>query len=208
MNEFNQNRLSAGVLALGIQASADQLNQWIRLLSLIRTANENINLTSITEPDAMIDKHLLDSLTVAPWLSGQKIIDLGTGGGFPGLPLAILFPEKSFLLIDSIAKKIKVVQATAEALALTNVQTKVARGEIYVGEKVDTVVARAVASLVDLGTYSRRLVKSGGQLLAMKGRLSEAELSDVPEGFKLVAVKKVEVPGLTDERHVVRLIRL
>jgi 16S rRNA (guanine527-N7)-methyltransferase len=208
MSEFNRNRLREGVVALGLTATDHQLDQWLELLGLIRTANERVNLTSIIDHDAMIDKHLLDSLTVAPWLSGQQIIDLGTGGGFPGLPLAILFPEKSFLLIDSIAKKIKVVQETAAALQLTNVQTNVVRGELYVGQKVDTVVARAVASLADLGKYTRRLVKSGGQLLAMKGRLSDEEMNDVPEGFKLVAIKKVTVPGLTDERHVVRLIRL
>lgn len=208
MSEFNRNRLREGVAALGLTATDHQLDQWLELLGLIRTANERVNLTSIIDHDAMIDKHLLDSLTVAPWLSGQQIIDLGTGGGFPGLPLAILFPEKSFLLIDSIAKKIKVVQETAAALQLTNVQTNVVRGELYVGQKVDTVVARAVASLADLGKYTRRLVKSGGQLLAMKGRLSDEEMNDVPEGFKLVAIKKVTVPGLTDERHVVRLIRL
>jgi len=208
MSEFNRNRLREGVVALGLTATDHQLDQWLELLGLIRTANERVNLTSIIDHDAMIDKHLLDSLTVAPWLSGQQIIDLGTGGGFPGLPLAILFPEKSFLLIDSIAKKIKVVQVTAAALQLTNVQTNVVRGELYVGQKVDTVVARAVASLADLGKYTRRLVKSGGQLLAMKGRLSDEEMNDVPEGFKLVAIKKVTVPGLTDERHVVRLIRL
>jgi 16S rRNA (guanine527-N7)-methyltransferase len=207
MSLFNVDRLRQGVSELGLTATEDQLRLWVQLLELTHDANQRVNLTAIREPDAMIDKHLLDSLTVAPWLSGQQIVDLGTGGGYPGLPLAILFPEKKFLLVDSIAKKIRVVQETVATLGLHNVTTQVARGEAIKGVEADTLVARAVASLADLGFYARRLVKSGGQLLAMKGRLSEEELDDLPKGFKLVAVKKLKVPHLNDERHLVRFIK-
>jgi 16S rRNA (guanine527-N7)-methyltransferase len=207
MSQFNRQRVKDGVQQLGLTVTETQVERWIKCLQLIHSANEHVNLTAIREPDAMIDKHLLDSLTVVPWLSGQTIVDLGTGGGFPGLPLAIFFPDKQFILVDSIAKKIKVVQAVATQLGLQNVRTEVARGESLKGIAADTVVARAVASLSDLGRYARNLTKSGGQLLAMKGRLDDAEMADLPKGFKLVAVKKVMVPGLSDERHVVRFIR-
>jgi 16S rRNA (guanine527-N7)-methyltransferase len=165
-----------------------------------------MNLTAIRAPGDVLRKHLLDSLSVATRLVGGKVLDVGTGAGFPGLPLAIAVPSLSYLLVDSTAKKIRFVETACAALALGNVRALHARAEAL-EESADTVLARAVAPLPKLLREAGGLIAPGGRLLAMKGRLPEEELKDLPAGYRVAKVERLSVPGLDEERHLVTLRR-
>lgn len=146
-----------------------QLEQLEQLGPLYREWNEKINVISRKDMDSLYEKHVLHSLSIAAiyqWAPGAAVVDLGTGGGFPGIPLAIFFPEVQFHLADSIGKKIKVVQAVADALELKNVTTQHTRIEDIKNRKFQTVVSRAVAPLKDLWTWSKPLLQKKGPLPA------------------------------------------
>ena len=198
----------SGAAELGIPLSSDQAAQLLRLLDELDDWNQRMNLTAIRERGAQITKHLLDSLAIQSYLRGTRIADIGTGAGFPGLPLAVTLPQVQFTLVDSTAKKLKFVEHAAQALGLHNVQTVHTRAEAYrPKERFDCVVSRAVGALETFVKGSGHLCVGGGRLLAMKGRYPTEELTHIPSGWKVAAVHRLNVPGLDEQRHLVELCR-
>jgi 16S rRNA (guanine527-N7)-methyltransferase len=200
--------LIEGAKQLGIELSPTQAQQLLRLLDELDDWNQRMNLTAIRERSQQITKHLLDSLTVQPYLHGTRIADIGTGAGFPGLPLAIVNRAVQFTLVDSTAKKLKFIEHVAALLELDNVVTVHTRAESYwPKERFDCVVSRAVGPVERFVSWSGHLLVGGGRLLAMKGRYPHDELAKLPSGWKLAAVHRLAVPGLDEERHLVEICR-
>jgi len=187
-------------VALG-DAQARQLE---RLLDELERWNAAYNLTSIRGREDEITHHLLDSLSVHQHLQGARIADVGTGAGFPGLPLAVANPQRQFTLIDSAGKKVRFVAHAARVLGLGNVEAVHSRVEdLPVGEPFDTVTARAFAALPDLLGSVRALCGPGTRVLAMKGRRPDAEIAAIRPPWRIADVRPIEVPGLGEERHLV-----
>jgi 16S rRNA (guanine527-N7)-methyltransferase len=200
--------LITGAATLGIALTDTQASQLIRLLDELDDWNQRMNLTAIRERGQQITKHLLDSLAVHPHLRGQRIADVGTGAGFPGLPLALVAPERQFTLIDSTAKKLKFVDHVAQLLGLVNVQTVHTRAESYrPKQRFDCVLSRAIGKIETFVEWSGHLCVGGGRLLARKGRYPKDELERIPSGWKLAAFHRLNIPGLDEERHLVEICR-
>jgi 16S rRNA (guanine527-N7)-methyltransferase len=178
------------------------------LLDELQRWNRKFNLTAIRERDAMVTAHIEDSVAVRPLLHGERILDVGTGAGFPGLPLAIVEPGRQFVLVDSNNKKIQFVQHAAGLLELDNVTAVRARTEDYApGERFDTVVARAVATLARLIEIAGHHVGEGGVFVALKGRYPDEEIEQVPPWWDCT-VTELPVPGLkSGSRHAVLMRR-
>ena len=192
--------------ALGVALTPDQARALLRLLDELSEWNRAYNLTAITERAAMIRDHLLDSLSAAPELNGTRIADVGTGAGFPGLPLAVIAPERRFTLIDSVAKKIRFVSHAARALALGNVEPLHARVELLQGEApFETITTRAFAALSTTLERVDRIAAAGTRLVALKGRYPHEELARLPPRWSLQGVRRVHLPGSDAERHIVSL---
>jgi len=200
--------LAAGAAALGISLSDAECAALLRLVDELEIANDQFNLTAIRDRPGVLHKHLLDSLSVQAYLRGARIADVGTGAGFPGLPLAIVNPERHFALIEATGKKARFVLQTAARIGCANVQVVHARAESYRPfELFDTVIARALSSLADFIAYAGHLCEDGGRLLAMKGKRPDEEIKALPKSFRVLAVHSVQVPGLDGERHVVELCK-
>jgi 16S rRNA (guanine527-N7)-methyltransferase len=195
-----------GARALGLDLSTEQAATLVAHLDLVDEWSELMNLTAIRERPQQITKHLLDSLSVAPFLRGKRVADVGSGAGFPGITLAVVRPDVHFALVESTGKKCRFLEHVRDTLGLGNVEVVQSRAESYQPEiRFDTVVARAVGPLVDLVRNAGPLVAGGGRLLAMKGRYPEDELAKRLNGWKVVAVHPLQVPGLDESRHVVEL---
>lgn len=191
---------------LGVFLDAGMASALLQLLDELARWNRTYNLTAIDSREAMVATHLLDSLAASPQLQGARIADLGTGAGFPGLPLAIAHPQRQFTLIDGTAKKIRFVSHAVRVLSLSNVEAVHGRAESMHPEvPFDTVVARAVAPLARLAVLAGPLSRPGTRLLALKGKRPTAELAAVPSGWEVLGVRELSVPGLAAERCVVIL---
>jgi 16S rRNA (guanine527-N7)-methyltransferase len=178
----------------------------LRLVDELELGNAEFNLTAIRDRPGMLQKHVLDSLSLQPYLRGIRVADIGTGAGFPGLPLAIVNPERRFTLVEATGKKARFVEQTAQALECGNVQVVHSRAESYRPfELFDTVVARALSSLADFAAYAGHLCAPEGRLLAMKGKRPDEEISALPKSFRVLAVHRLKLPGMDDERHLVEL---
>ena len=200
--------LREGARALGIDLSDEQAGKLVTHLDLLDDWNQRMNLTAIRDRGQQLTKHLLDSLSVRPHLRGSRIADVGSGAGFPGIPLAIVMPDVHFALIESTGKKCRFLEHVRDTLALTNVEVVQARAEAFKpAARFETVLARAVGPVADLVRNAGPLVTGGGRLLAMKGRFPEDELAKKLSGWKVAAVHRLVVPGLDEERHVVELCR-
>jgi 16S rRNA (guanine527-N7)-methyltransferase len=198
----------SGAAELGLPLSPDQAARLLRLLDELDDWNQRVNLTGIRERGQQITKHLLDSLALHTHLRGTRVVDIGTGAGFPGLPLAITLPQLELTLVDSTGKKLKFVQHAAQTLGLRNVETVHARAEEYrPKERFDCVVSRAVGPIETFVKWSGHLCVGGGRLLAMKGRYPTEELTHIPNGWKLAQVHRLNIPGLDEERHLVEICR-
>lgn len=201
-------RLDVGGKQLGIDLDQSQLDLLWQFAHLLRERNEHVNLTSIVSLEGILTLHMLDSLSVAIALGdARRLMDVGTGGGFPGIPLAVAFPDKDFTLIDGTQKKIRFVAEAIAALDVRNARAIAARAESYTGEKnFDVVLTRAVAALPDLVRDAGKLLAPNGRLLAMKGKLPDDEIRAVPRGWR-VETKRLTVPGVDAERHLITLTR-
>ena len=200
--------LDEGAAQLGLELTDAQRRALLAHLDLLDEWNSRFNLTAIRDREQQITKHVLDSLSVRPWLRGTRIADVGSGAGFPGIPLAIVEPSRRFALIESTGKKCRFLEAVRDALALENVDVVQGRAELQKPEpRFETVIARAVGPLADLVRYAGPLLASGGRLLAMKGRHPADELTRKLNGWKVVEVSRLTVPGLEEERHLLELSR-
>lgn len=198
--------LASGLEALSLDLTNDQKQQLVEFVLLIDKWNKAYNLTSIRCPKQMMVKHILDSLAIVPHLTGDNIIDVGTGPGLPGMPLAIAFPDKTFTLLDSLGKRVRFMTQCVHTLKLTNVTPVNSRVENHVGEKpYDIVLSRAFASLKDMLHWCEHLVDSDGQFLALKGQFPQKEIDEVSDHFLVSDTKNITVPSLDGERHLVWL---
>jgi 16S rRNA (guanine527-N7)-methyltransferase len=197
-----------GARELGLDLGEAQAAKLLAHLDLLDEWNARMNLTAIRDRPSQITKHILDSLSVQPHLQGARVADVGSGAGFPGIPLAVVDPQRHFALIESTGKKCRFLEAVRDALQLPNVEVVQSRAEAYRPERrFDTVLARAVGPIADLVKYAGGLVAGGGRLLAMKGRYPEDELARKLNGWKVASVHPLHVPGLAEERHLVELVR-
>jgi 16S rRNA (guanine527-N7)-methyltransferase len=197
-----------GTRALALELSDAQLARLVAHLDLLDEWNARMNLTAIRDRPSQLTKHLLDSLTVQPYLRGERIADVGSGAGFPGIPLAIVEPHRQFTLIESTGKKCRFLEHVRDVLELKNVTVVQSRAESYKPDmRFDTVLARAVGPVADLVKVAGPLVVGGGRLLAMKGRYPEQEVAARLDGWKVAAVHPLTVPGLAEERHLVEICR-
>jgi 16S rRNA (guanine527-N7)-methyltransferase len=196
--------LQKGLAAQGLQVEEPARAAMLQYLGLLQRWNKAYNLTSIKDPLQMLSYHLLDSLSIGPHLQGRLFIDVGTGAGLPGIPLAITHPDKTFSLLDSNGKKIRFLFQIKTALQLSNVKEMQGRVEEYKPEqRYDGVISRAFASLTDMIKGSEHLLASGGYFYAMKGRYPDKELSELPKGYKVEQVIELDVPTLDQQRHLI-----
>jgi 16S rRNA (guanine527-N7)-methyltransferase len=203
-----EDRLQAGLAEMHIDAEPELVQRFTRLLRLLDKWNRAFSLTAVRDPAEMVARHILDSLSARPFLAGVSILDVGTGAGFPGLPLALVEPQRHFTLLDSGGKKIRFVRHVLGELALDNVILEHLRVEAFEpADLYDVVISRAFSSL---GEFVRRcggLVATGGCLLAMKGRYPDDELTGVPGAWEVTDVVGLKVPGLAGDRHMVVMQR-
>jgi 16S rRNA (guanine527-N7)-methyltransferase len=199
-------RLLADAASLGVPLTERDAARLFALLDELLHWNRTYNLTAVTTPAEMITHHLLDSLAIHPDLCGERIADVGTGAGFPGLPLALVNPARHFTLVDSGGKKVRFVAHAVRTLGLANVEVLQARAEsLTPAYPFDTVTARAFAPLPELLARVGRLCAPGGQVLAMKGKWPEAELAALPCPWRLAGGRQLAVPGLAEARCVLAL---
>ena len=183
-----------------------QKDQLIQLVQLLHKWNKAYNLTSVRDPKEMLVKHILDSIVVSPYLQGERFIDVGTGPGLPGLPLAIINPTKQFVLLDSLGKRISFIRNAVRELGLTNVEPVLSRVEEYQPEqKFDGVLSRAFASLKDMTDWCHHLPKENGYFYALKGIYHEDEVQELDKKFEVKDVITLNVPELVGERHLIVL---
>jgi len=206
--------LHAGANDLGVVLTDDQFGRLADYVALLAKWNAVYNLTAIRDPRQMLIQHILDSLSIVPHLAargGRSILDVGSGGGLPGIVLAIVFPDRTVTLNDIVQKK-SAFQAQAKAeLKLDNVSVVTGRVEalrpgIEIPAKFDAIVSRAFAELADFVTLARHLVNERGAMWAMKGVRPDAEISRLPEGTRAAAVVHLRVPFLDAERHLVEVV--
>ena len=156
----------------------------------------------------MVSRHLLDSLSLNPYLRGSIFADIGSGAGLPGIPLAILNPQKQFVLIDINGKKTRFLFEVKTALNLTNISIENCRVEHYQSlQQIDMVMCRAFSSLQDVVAKSQHLLSPDSALLAMKGRYPEQEILSLPDEFEITRVVKLEIPGNQSQRHLIEVMR-
>lgn len=200
--------LSTGATKLGIQLSKTQHSQLLAYLALLIKWNKAYNLTAVRNPDEMVSRHLLDSLSVVPFVEGERWLDVGSGGGMPGIPLAIMFPEMKVSLLDSNGKKTRFQTQVKLELKLDNLQVIHSRAEEFQPEQPFTgIISRAFSSLEDFTVWTRHMGNTDTRWLAMKGLHPADELVALPADFHLDSAHALAVPGCQGQRHLLILRR-
>jgi 16S rRNA (guanine527-N7)-methyltransferase len=199
-------RLEHGIAALGLALPAGAADRLLAYQALLQRWNGTYNLTAVRDPAEMVTRHLLDSLSILPYVQGETLADLGTGPGLPGIVLAIAAPGRQILLVDSNGKKVRFLREAIRALGLEGVRAVQSRVEEVEGS-FDCITARAFASLADMLGWGGHLLAPDGIWLAMKGKPADEELPGIPSGFELRARHALHVPGLEAERHLLVLGR-
>ena len=200
--------LSNGLRQLNLAQPLDEKQQskLIKYVELLAKWNKSYNLTAVRKPEQMVTRHILDSLSICPYLRGKSILDVGTGAGLPGIPLAIVFPERQFTLLDSNNKKTRfVVQAVSE-LELSNVDVVQSRVEEYKPDaSFDTITTRAYSAIGGMVEQTSHLMANDGVFLAMKGVNPVAEIDELPSKYIVNQSIEIKVPGIEEERHLLEI---
>ena len=201
-----QQQLQSGIAAMGLAVAPERQSLLLEYLALLEKWNAAFNLTALRDRAKMVSHHLLDSLTLLPYLDGAAtLIDVGSGGGMPGIPAAVCRPDLAVTLCDANTKKTAFLQQAAIELGLDNVSVAAGRVEKLAGKQADIVSSRAFAELADFVSLTRSLPAAGGRWAAMKGVYPHAEIARLPQWARVVSVDKLTVPGLDAERHMVLL---
>lgn len=187
---------------MGLEVSAAQRERLLAYVGLLAKWNRAYNLTAVRDPAQMIPRHLLDSLSILPWIGEGALLDVGSGPGLPGIPLAIMRPELAVTTLDSNGKKTRFQQQVKLELGLPNLQVVQSRVEQFDGGPFEQIVSRAFASLNDMLSWTGHLCSDRGVFLAMKGLYPEAELEQLPPGYQLHASHRLHVPDTDGERHL------
>jgi 16S rRNA (guanine527-N7)-methyltransferase len=205
--EPSVSQLQQGCEALDIELNFEQQTKLLSYLALLHKWNKVYNLTSVRDPAQMLSRHILDSLAVLPYLSAASLLDVGTGAGLPGIPVAIASPQTAVTLLDSNSKKTRFLQQVKAELGLDNVTVVHGRVEQVSLPKFAIITARAFASINDIIDLAGRHCDDAGRLVLMKGVYPDEELQFESEAFRLLDVVSLKVPGCEGERHLVRLIK-
>lgn len=201
--------LADGLSAAGIQTTQRQHDALLKYLNLLQRWNRVYNLTAVRDPDQMIPLHILDSLAVLPWLHGPRLLDVGSGAGLPGIPLAVMTPDLDYTLLDASAKKARFMRQTVIELGLNNVEVVNERLENYRPSRpFDTLLSRAFSSLRAFVEGTAALAAPQAHWLAMKGKLPVDEIRALPAGYVVEDSPQLRVPGVTGERHLIVISRL
>ncbi|PNU78690.1 16S rRNA (guanine(527)-N(7))-methyltransferase RsmG [Salmonella enterica] len=202
------NKLSRLLADAGISLTDHQKTLLVAYVDMLHKWNKAYNLTSVRDPNEMLVRHILDSIVVAPYLQGQRFIDVGTGPGLPGIPLAIVLPDAHFTLLDSLGKRVRFLRQVQHELKLENITPVQSRVEAYPSEPpFDGVISRAFASLNDMVSWCHHLPGEKGRFYALKGQLPGDEIASLPDNFSVESVEKLRVPQLEGERHLVAFQR-
>ncbi|CAR39349.1 glucose inhibited division protein [Salmonella enterica subsp. enterica serovar Gallinarum str. 287/91] len=197
------NKLSRLLADAGISLTDHQKTLLVAYVDMLHKWNKAYNLTSVRDPNEMLVRHILDSIVVAPYLQGQRFIDVGTGPGLPGIPLAIVLPDAHFTLLDSLGKRVRFLRQVQHELKLENITPVQSRVEAYPSEPpFDGVISRAFASLNDMVSWCHHLPGEKGRFYALKGQLPGDEIASLPDNFSVESVEKLRVPQLEGERHL------
>ncbi|BCK11492.1 16S rRNA (guanine(527)-N(7))-methyltransferase RsmG [Vibrio cholerae] len=202
-------KLDALISKTSLTVTEQQREQLVGYVQLLDKWNKAYNLTSVRDPMEMLVKHILDSLVVSPHLVGERFIDVGTGPGLPGIPLAVMHPDKEFVLLDSLGKRIRFLKQVIHDLKINNVLPVQSRVEEFDPESgFDCVLSRAFASMTDMVNWCQHLPKpNAGVFLALKGVRPDDEITLLPEWCSVTDIKALQVPELEGERHLVILSR-
>ena len=210
-----EQQLSDGITQQSLKVSNEQQHKLIQFIHLLDKWNKVVNLTSIRDKKEMLSLHILDSLVVLPFFCAENIkhegspiktvLDVGSGGGIPGIPLAICLPDIDFVLLDARGKKIRFIQTAIAQLGLKNVKAVHSRVEDYSG-LFDRIISRAFASLADMLNLCQHLCQQNGRFLAMKGQILEEEFAQLPEGFRIDQINELKVSGLNAQRHLIQIV--
>ncbi|EAT8683228.1 16S rRNA (guanine(527)-N(7))-methyltransferase RsmG, partial [Salmonella enterica] len=191
------NKLSRLLADAGISLTDHQKMLLVAYVDMLHKWNKAYNLTSVRDPNEMLVRHILDSIVVAPYLQGQRFIDVGTGPGLPGIPLAIVLPDAHFTLLDSLGKRVRFLRQVQHELKLENITPVQSRVEAYPSEPpFDGVISRAFASLNDMVSWCHHLPGEKGRFYALKGQLPGDEIASLPDNFSVESVEKLRVPQL------------
>jgi len=196
--------LPSGLQQLGLDLSADQQDKLLAFRDLLLKWNKTYNLTALRDPEQAISHHLLDSLSILPHVGPEPMLDVGSGGGLPGIPLAIARPELSVGLVDTVQKKATFLQQASIELDLKNVAVHHARVEEMQGQYAQ-ISSRAFAEIALFVALTRHLMAPGGRWLAMKGQRPDDELKALPDDIAVESIVPLDVPGLAAERHLIIL---
>lgn len=200
--------LTLGARELGVELSETQHAQLLAYLALLIKWNKAYNLTAVRDPHEMVSRHLLDSLSVVPFIDGERQLDVGSGGGMPGIPLAIMFPDMNVTLLDSNGKKTRFLTQVKLELALDNLTVIHSRAEAFQPELPFTgIISRAFSSLEDFTGWTRHMGDGKTRWLAMKGLHPADELVALPADFHLESAQALAVPGCQGQRHLLILRR-
>ncbi|MCK9563248.1 MAG: 16S rRNA (guanine(527)-N(7))-methyltransferase RsmG [Bacteroidales bacterium] len=199
-------RLEQGLAQLSLALDGGQVDRLLAYLSLLAKWNRAYNLTAVSDPLDMVSLHLLDSLSILPWLVGERFIDVGTGPGLPGIPLAIALPDRHFTLLDSNGKRVRFLFQVRTALGLDNVDEVQARAESHrPPQPFDGVISRAYSAIDTMIASTAHLLAPGGHFYAMKGRFPGEELSALTKPYIVTGTHRLQVPGIDGERHLIAI---
>ncbi|OON40275.1 16S rRNA (guanine(527)-N(7))-methyltransferase RsmG [Izhakiella australiensis] len=200
-------KLSRLLDAAHISLADRQKQQLVGYVELLHKWNKAYNLTSVRDPQQMLVRHILDSIVVEPHLQGERFIDVGTGPGLPGIPLAIVRPDAHFTLLDSLGKRVRFLRQVQHELQLANINPVQSRVEQFDERDFDGVISRAFASLNDMLSWCQALPAEKGAFYALKGQLDDSELAAMPHGFQVERIERLRVPELDGERHLIVIRR-
>ena len=200
-----EQELEAGLAQLGLELSAEQIDRLNQYLALLNKWNKTYNLTAVRETERMVAYHVLDSLSALPHIQGVRVLDVGSGGGMPGMLFAIARPDWQLTLIDANHKKTTFLRQAAIELGLDNVEVHCERVEALAAPAFDVITSRAFADLAEFVRLTRHVLADGGVWAALKGVYPYEEIAQLPDDIRVVSVQALHVPGLDAERHLVKL---